>query len=273
MTADPDMVSLAGQAQPAEGRSIKISIRGLTKRFGEDAHVVTPFENLTFDVGDGEFVCIVGPSGVGKTTLLHVIAGLEAATSGQVLVSGSAVEGPGPDRAVVFQEDAVFPWYTVEQNLAYGPNVRNWPKERIEAGVERYLKVVGLERFRDFFPRQLSGGMKKRVDLARNFVNDPDIVLMDEPFGDLDVMTKQALQEETLTIWETNHKTILFVTHDLEEAIFLADRVLILATSTDLYQYGNVLPRPRTSDMRTSEEAQNFRRELSSVIGAKGKHE
>ena len=273
MTTDPEMARLAGQSQPAEGLSIKISIRRLTKRFGEGAHAITPFENLTFDVGDGEFVCIVGPSGVGKTTVLHVIAGLEAATSGEVLVSGASVEGPGADRAVVFQEDAVFPWYTVEQNLAYGPKVRNWPKERIEEGVTRYLKVVGLERFRDFYPRQLSGGMKKRVDLARNFVNDPDIVLMDEPFGGLDVMTKQTLQEETLAIWEANHKTILFVTHDLEEAIFLADRVLILANPTDLFQYGNVLPRPRTPEMRTSEAAQNYRRELSSVISTRGQHD
>lgn len=259
------------EAEEGPGKAaVKISVRGLTKRFGEGTHVVTPFEDLTFDVLDGEFVCIVGPSGVGKTTLLHVIAGLEEATAGEVRVSGVPVQGPGPDRAVVFQEDAVFPWYTVEQNLAYGPRVRSWSKEKMKAEVQHYLEVVGLERFREFYPRQLSGGMKKRVDLARNFVNDPDIVLMDEPFGGLDVMTKQALQEETLTIWENNHKTILFVTHDLEEAIFLADRVLILATSTDLFQYGNVLPRPRTPDMRTSEEAQDYRRELSRVIGRKG---
>ncbi len=256
-------------AGTATGPPAKISVRGLTKQFGEGTNAVTPFENLTFDVLDGEFVCIVGPSGVGKTTLLHVIAGLEQATSGEVLVSGAPVRGPGPDRAVVFQEDAVFPWYTVEQNLAYGPNARGWPKEKTQHEVEHYLKVVGLERFRTFYPRQLSGGMKKRVDLARNFVNDPDIVLMDEPFGGLDVMTKQVLQEETLTIWENNHKTILFVTHDLEEAIFLADRVLILVTSTDLYQYGNVLPRPRSPEMRTSEKAQEYRRELSEVIRGK----
>lgn len=264
---------MAGAVEHARSPSqppAKISVRGLTKQFGEGANVVTPFVSLSFDVLDGEFVCIVGPSGVGKTTLLHVIAGLEQATAGDVLVSGAAVRGPGPDRAVVFQADAVFPWYTVEQNLAYGPKARGWPKERTQREVEHYLRVVGLERFRTFYPRQLSGGMKKRVDLARNFVNDPDIVLMDEPFGGLDVMTKQVLQEETLTIWENNHKTILFVTHDLEEAIFLADRILILATSTDLYQYGNVLPRPRTSDMRTSEEAQEYRRELSQVIGHKG---
>jgi NitT/TauT family transport system ATP-binding protein len=249
--------------------AVKIAVHGLTKQFGEGENAVTPFRDLDFEVLEGEFVCIVGPSGVGKTTLLHVIAGLEKATTGQVLVSGAPVEGPGPDRAVVYQEDAVFPWFTVEQNLAYGPRARGWPKDRTRQEVERYLKVVGLERFRTFFPRQLSGGMKKRVDLARNFVNDPDIVLMDEPFGGLDVMTKQTLQEETLTIWESNHKTILFVTHDLEEAIFLADRVFILATSTDLHQYGNVLPRPRTPDMRTSDEAQEYRRELSQVISRK----
>ena len=264
------MAGVVEQAGSSDQPPAKISVRGLAMQFGAGADAITPFVDLNFEVLAGEFVCIVGPSGVGKTTLLHVIAGLEKATAGEVLVSGEAVGGPGPDRAVVFQEDAVFPWYTVEQNLAYGPKARGWPKERTQNAVKHYLKVVGLERFHAFYPRQLSGGMKKRVDLARNFVNDPDIVLMDEPFGGLDVMTKQVLQEETLTIWEDSHKTILFVTHDLEEAIFLADRVLILATSTELHQYGNVLPRPRTSDMRTSEEAQEYRRELSRVIGRKG---
>ncbi|MBS1881943.1 MAG: ABC transporter ATP-binding protein [Actinobacteria bacterium] len=244
-----------------------MSVRNLSKSFeSNNGQTVTPFEGLTFDIAVGEFVCIVGPSGVGKTTLLSIIAGLEEPTSGEVVVDGRPVDGPGADRAVVFQQDAVFPWYTVADNVAYGPRARRWPGERVRAKVDEHLHLVGLTDFRDFYPRQLSGGMKKRVDIARAFANDPTTVLMDEPFGGLDVITKETLQEEVLKVWDTDRKTILFVTHDLEEALFLADRVLIQIDARTMEELRPELPRPRTAELRTSEEVIRYRRELGGAI-------
>ncbi len=245
----------------------RISVRSLTKTYeGRRGTAVTPFEGISLDVWEGEFVCIVGPSGVGKTTLLSIIAGLEEATEGTVTIGGEPVVGPGADRAVVFQQDAVFPWYSVAANVAYGPKARGWDRGRVAAAVDTHLALVGLEDFRDFYPRQLSGGMRKRVDIARAFANDPETVLMDEPFGGLDVITKETLQEEVLSVWEADRKTILFVTHDLEEALFLADRVLVQVDSRTMHELRPELPRPRTTEMRTSEEVQRYRRELGGAI-------
>lgn len=247
----------------------RIAVRDLTKEFeGQRGTSIVPFEGLSFEIGEGEFVCLVGPSGVGKTTLLSIIAGLEEPSGGEVLISGQPVDGPGADRAVVFQEDAVFPWYTVADNVAYGPRARGWQREQVRVAVDHHLELVGLTRFRDFYPRQLSGGMKKRVDLARAFANDPATVLMDEPFGGLDVITKETLQEEVLSVWNADRKTILFVTHDLEEALFLADRVLVQVDARTLHEVHPQLPRPRTAEMRTSEAVQRYRRELGGAIRA-----
>lgn len=243
-----------------------LTVRDLRVTFGTGDKAVTPFKGVSFIVKQGEFVCIIGPSGAGKSTLLFCLSGLTRPTEGEIKVGDRLVTGPGVDRAVVFQDDAVFPWYTVEKNVEYGPRVNNWPRARREQAVEASLQMVGLKDYRKFLPHQLSGGMRKRVDVARAFAGNPDSILMDEPFGGLDTMTKEALQEAVLGIWKETGKTIIFVTHDLEEAVFLADRVFVLQKGGGLKVVQIDLPRPRTHDMRTEPTLQNYRRQLGEMI-------
>jgi ABC-type nitrate/sulfonate/bicarbonate transport system ATPase subunit len=183
--------------------------------------------NLT--VAQGEFICIIGASGCGKSTLLRIVAGFETLTSGDLQVMGTAVKGPGPDRGMVFQDYALFPWLSVAQNIAYGPRQAGLPRAGIKELTERYLDMVGLQKFRDRYPHELSGGMKQRVAIARVLANDPAVILMDEPFGALDAITRNGLQESLLHIWEQARKTILFITHSVDEAVYLADRVIVLS--------------------------------------------
>ena len=187
---------------------------------------VAALDETNLQIATNEIVCIVGPSGCGKSTLLNLVAGFLAPSAGEVLVDGAPV--PGPERAVVFQQDSIFPWLTVAQNLAYGPRARGLPASEVSPIVERLLALVGLAEYRDLFPLQLSGGMKKRVDLARAYANKPAIMLMDEPFGALDVLTKEKMQIELLRLWQKEALTILFVTHDIEEALFIGDRVVVM---------------------------------------------
>jgi NitT/TauT family transport system ATP-binding protein len=183
--------------------------------------------NLTVDAG--EFVCLIGASGCGKSTLLRMIAGFETATTGQIAVKGRAVTGPGPDRGMVFQDYGLFPWLTVAGNIAFGPAARGRPKLEAMATARRFVTMMGLDRFANSYPHQLSGGMKQRVAIGRVLANDADLALMDEPFGALDAMTRERLQEELLSIWRATGLTVIFVTHSLEEAIFLADRVVVMS--------------------------------------------
>jgi NitT/TauT family transport system ATP-binding protein len=244
----------------------KLSFRGVTMVFSTDHGPVTALQDVSLDVAPGEFVCIVGASGGGKSTLLHIAAGLQQQTAGEVLIDGKTVEGPGPDRAVIFQEDAVFPWSRVAQNVEYGLKAQRVPADDRRQRVEQMIKLVGLEGWEGAYPRQLSGGMRKRVDVARAFASQPEVILMDEPFGGLDAVTKETLQTEVLRIWDSEHKTILFVTHDLEEAVFLADRIVLLRRGEAPRIYANELPRPRTSELRTSHELQERRGELSRLL-------
>ena len=207
----------------------EIEIQDLSVRYDEGDQTVLALDQINLTVRRNEFVCVMGPSGCGKTTLLYVIAGIVRPSSGSVLVEGEHVDRPGPDRAVVFQEDAVFPWMTVEQNIGYSLRMRGRPKEEIRAVVDRHVELVGLTEFRRAWPRQLSGGMKKRVDLARGYAANPKVLLMDEPFGALDIETKERLQEELHNLWLVAPRTIVFITHDLEEALFLGDRVILLS--------------------------------------------
>jgi NitT/TauT family transport system ATP-binding protein len=219
-------------------------------------------------IHDKEFVTIVGPSGCGKTTLLNITAGLFAPLRGRILLDEKTITDPGSDRTMVFQDDAVFPWYTVKQNVEYGLKIMKLPVDRRNEIVKKNLEMVGLLKCKDMFPRQLSGGMRKRVDVARALSTEPKVLLMDEPFAALDVMTKEKLQEEFLNIWNKLHMTVLFVTHDLEEAIYLSDRVVVMSRAPGKIIRDVELPfgRPRNLDIKTSGEFQSLRRDLAHVI-------
>jgi NitT/TauT family transport system ATP-binding protein len=209
-----------------------IRIQGVGKRFEE----VTALQDIHLDIGRGEFVCLLGPSGCGKSTLLNIIAGFIRPTSGTVLVDGAPVDAPGPDRGMVFQEYALFPWMTVEANIAFGLEIRKRPREEIRDTVGRLLAMLRLEEFRARFPRDLSGGMRQRVAIARVLALDSPVLLMDEPFGALDALTRRTLQDELLRVWSELRKTVVFVTHSLEESIYLADRTVLMT-----YRPGTVL--------------------------------
>jgi len=189
---------------------------------------VVALDRVNFSVEEGEFVSIVGPSGCGKSTLLYIIAGFIPPTSGEVLIDGKPVKEPGPDRGIVFQEYALFPWRTVEGNIRYGLEEKGLSKEEIKNIVKKYVQMMRLEGFEHKYPKELSGGMKQRVALARTLAYDPDILLMDEPFGALDAQTREIMQEELLNIWRKTRKTIIFVTHSVEEAVYLSQRVIVM---------------------------------------------
>lgn len=205
-----------------------IELINVEKRFGEGSESVLALEETSLVVDSGEIVSIVGPSGCGKTTLLNLVAGFTTPTRGRVLLEDQVAGPPDGTRAVVFQDDAVFPWLTVEQNLSYGPRVRGVDRATWKPRVEHFLGLVGLPDFQAVYPKALSGGMRKRVDLARAYVNDPDVLLMDEPFGALDIFTKEAMWQSFEHVATQEAKTVLFVTHDIEEAIFVGDRVLVM---------------------------------------------
>ena len=208
-----------------------IQIRGLSKEFlgrdGEGAGVLA-IDSLNFEVRDNEFLTIIGPSGCGKTTLLRIIAGLIPFDDGEVRIDDKPVTGPGPDRAVVFQNFALMPWANVLTNIAFGLEIRGTPKAEYEDTARRLVRLVGLEGFERRLPKELSGGMQQRVGLARALAVNPRILLMDEPFGALDEQTRRLLQEQLLRIWEKERKTVIFITHSMEEAVFLGDRVMLM---------------------------------------------
>jgi NitT/TauT family transport system ATP-binding protein len=209
----------------------RIEVRGLTKTFqairGETVEAIS---NVSFDVGDNQFVSLVGPSGCGKSTLLYILAGFIAPTAGQLLVDGRPVQGPGPDRGIVFQEYALFPWRTVADNIKYGLEEKRVPRDEIARIVDKYVRLMGLEGFQHKYPRELSGGMKQRVAIARTLAYEPDVLLMDEPFGALDAQTRELQQDDLLAVWREKKKTVLFVTHSVEEAVYLSERVFVMTT-------------------------------------------
>ena len=206
-----------------------IVVDGVDKQYDGEQGTVQALAGVDFDVDPGEFVCIVGPSGCGKTTLFRILAGLEAATSGEVRLDERVVTGPTPDMGIVFQEYHLFPWQTVRENVAFGLEQTDVSSEERDRRVAHLVDLVGLEGFEDSYPKALSGGMKQRVALARALAIDPALLLMDEPFGAVDAQTRERLQGELLEIWAETAKTILFVTHDVEEAITLADRIVVMA--------------------------------------------
>ena len=226
--------------------NVKLSIEGVSKRF-KDKLVL---EKIDIDIMDGEFVCVVGPSGCGKTTLLRIIAGLEEPSEGNILLDGGKINGPSPDRGMIFQEYSLFPWKTVRKNVSFGLEIDNMPREEINRTVEKYIKMVGLSGFEEHYPKEISGGMKQRVAIARALVKDPFVFLMDEPFGSLDAQTRNMLQDELLEIWEKTQKTIIFVTHSVDEALYIGDRVVVMSANpgriTKIIDVGVERPRERT---------------------------
>ncbi len=212
-------------AAAAPERAAKIRIRNLTKMFGP----ITALDDISVDIADGTFFVIVGPSGCGKTTLLRILGGLEEFTRGQVEVADPAAARPG--NSMVFQGDSIFPWMTVWDNAAYGLRMRKVPESRIKEVVGYYLEKTGLTRVADLYPHQLSGGMRQRVSIARAFANDPEILLMDEPFSALDEQNRTILQQELLRIWDEDKKTVVFITHSVDEAVTLGDRIMVMTAS------------------------------------------
>jgi NitT/TauT family transport system ATP-binding protein len=204
-----------------------LEVRDLDKTFTGDSRAVTAIDRLSLSVDEREFVSIVGPSGCGKSTFLHIVGGFEPATGGEVRLNGCPIGPPGPDRGMMFQELSLFPWLTAIENVAWPLEMKGLPKGERLAKASEYLDLVHLSRFADLYPGQLSGGMKQRVALARLFALDPDVMLMDEPFGALDSQTRELLQEELQSIWRRARKTALFVTHDIDEAIYLATRLIV----------------------------------------------
>jgi NitT/TauT family transport system ATP-binding protein len=243
------------------------------KTFTSGGTQVNALQNINMTVNPREFAVIVGPSGCGKTTLLQIAAGLEYASQGQVLLDNKPIMGPGPERGMVFQSYTLFPWLTVEDNVAFGPRQSKLDNSEVKSRVDRYLEVTGLTKFRHLYPRALSGGMKQRVAIARALANDPEVLLMDEPFAALDAQTRVVMQELLLKVWESTHKTVLFITHDIDEAVFLADTVQVMSR-----QPGSIkktipvtLPRPREHDLMVTSEFINLKKEIVELIWEESK--
>ena len=242
-----------------------IVARGVRKVFTSGGREVVALDGIDLEVAQGELVCLLGPSGCGKSTLLNAIAGFSLPTAGALTALGRPVTAPGPDRAMVFQEYALFPWMTVERNVVFGLELAGAPPARRREVVDGLLRKLGLADFRDRFPKDLSGGMRQRVAIARVLAIDPPMLLMDEPFGALDALTRRTLQDELLRLWGETGKTIVFVTHGIEESIYLADRVVVMT-----YRPGTVkrvvpidLPRPRDP---ASPEFNALKREVSALV-------
>ena len=207
---------------------MSIEIKNINKSFDGRGKNLSVLEDINLTIDDGEFVCLLGPSGCGKTTLLRLIAGLDNPTSGEIVANGEVVENPSGDRAVIFQQYSLFPWLTVLQNVTFGLEMSGGSKEENVKAAERYLKSVGLLEFKDSYPHELSGGMKQRVAIIRSLLNHSPILLMDEPFSALDMQNRHKLQEQLIGVWKRFENTIVFVTHDVDEAVYLADKIVLL---------------------------------------------
>ena len=244
----------------------KLEIRNLTKTFSTEEGEMGALEDISIEVKPAEFLCIIGPSGCGKTTLLRMIAGLDHPSSGGIILDGKEVKGPSPDRGMVFQEFSLFPWRTVLKNVEFGLEIKGVGDKARGEIAEKYIELVGLQGFENHYPYELSGGMKQRVAIARALATEPSILLMDEPFGSVDAQTRNVLQEELLEIWKRTKKTVLFVTHSVDEAVYLADRVAVMSARPGcLVKCLDIdIPRPRK---RTSLEVNEFREKLLMLLG------
>jgi NitT/TauT family transport system ATP-binding protein len=242
-----------------------ISFRNVSKVFESRGRTVTALDRVTFDVHSGQFLVLVGPSGCGKSTLLDLLGGLTTPTSGEVLVDGVPVTGPGLDRGIVFQQYALLPWRTAQDNVEFGLEAKGVPRRQRSERARHFLDLVGLTGFADRYPHELSGGMKQRVAIARSLAFDPDVLLMDEPFAALDAQTRESLQDELLRIWQHTGKTIVFITHGIEEAVYLGQRVAVLTSRPGRVKEIVDIPlgsRTATEDLRSDPAFARYRHEI-----------
>ena len=249
----------------AEGAIPILELKNAGKTYSQNGRAIEALRGASLRVKKGEFVCLIGASGCGKSTLLRMAAGFEAATQGDVLMWGMPISGPDPGRGMVFQDYGLFPWLNVRDNIGFGPKSRGRTKAEIRETTDRFTELIGLQNFSDVYPHQLSGGMKQRVAIARVLANDAEIELMDEPFGALDAMTRERLQDELVEIWSRTGLTVIFVTHSIEEAIFLADRVVVMSPGPGRIDNEYLIDLPRPRDI-ASPEFNEWRRLLSSQL-------
>jgi len=247
---------------------IALEACGVTKIYSKNGRPLEVLNVERFSVREGELITVIGPSGCGKSTFLHIIGFIKSEGGGSIRVYGEEVSGPGPDRGMMFQEFALFPWRTVAGNVAWGLETQGMPRVQIDATVGKYLQMMNLSDFRNHYPAELSGGMKQRVALARVLAIDPKVLLMDEPFGSLDAQTRETMQEELIKLWERTRKTIVFVTHDIEEAVFLGDRVVVLtARPARIREEVRIdLPRPRDLSVKKSVQCLEYRNYIWDLI-------
>lgn len=249
---------------------MSITFIDVTKIFRRSDNSLVGVEDFKLTVKSNEFIALVGTSGCGKTTIINLAAGIMFCDSGKILYNNKEVKKQGGTRTVVFQNDAIFPWMTVEQNVGYAPKIKRVSHSNREAIINKYLTLVGLEKVANFYPKQLSGGMKKRVELARAYANNPLMLLMDEPFGSLDVFTRFKMQTQLLKLWEGEQKTVLFVTHDIEEAIFLSDRIIIMSNPPGKVLKTIQVPfsRPRNRQIVREKQFLSLKYEIENLISS-----
>ncbi len=249
-------------------RPVVLTVRNLEKAFGTNGSRHVVFDHVSLDIHRREFVTIIGPSGCGKSTFIRIAAGLEEATSGEMLLDGKPITGPSPDRGMVFQGYTLFPWRTVKENVMFGLEMRGNDTGTADAEARQWLDMVGLSRVENSYPHELSGGMKQRVAIARALANEPRILIMDEPFGALDALTRCKMQSYLLQIWKKVNVTILFITHDLDEAIYLSDRILVLGVNPGGVReiIENPVPRPRTPEQFLSPKFLAVKHRLDELI-------
>ena len=256
------------EQRTAGTESAKLVVSGIGKTFRRRGSVFVALEDVSFEVKSGEFFVIVGASGCGKTTFLRIVQGLDHPTTGTIELDGQPVRGPGPDRGFVFQNDCLFPWRTVVRNVTFGPELRGKPREQAERDARAIISLVGLSGFEQHYPHELSGGMRQRVNLARAIAIDPDLLLMDEPFAALDALTREQMQQELVRIVAETGKTVIFITHQLDEAVLLADRIAVMGARPGrvLRLIDVDLPRPRTLSQKRTPEFQALVEEVWSLI-------
>ncbi|MDH1426779.1 ABC transporter ATP-binding protein [Comamonas aquatica] len=248
-----------------------LDIANVSKVFHLHGRPIHALKDVNLQIQKGEFVCLIGASGCGKSTLLRIMGGFESVSTGVARMYHTPISEPGPDRGMVFQDYGLFPWLTVRQNIAFGPKQRGLPEARLREIADHYLNMVGLSKFADHFPHQLSGGMKQRVSIARALANDCEVLLMDEPFGALDALTREVLQQELLDIWAKTRLTVIFVTHAVEEAVLLADRVVVMTAGPGRVERDYRIPLERPRHI-TAPEFNRVRQELTELLSSHVAH-